>query len=64
MNLVSELVIHRTRLEDMTEKNNLTELGEPLTQVGRITTELQELVLQLRMQPFNVVVQEVPAHDA
>jgi len=60
MNLVSELVIHRTRLEDMTEKNNLTELGEPLTQVGRITTELQELVLQLRMQPFNVVVQRFP----
>lgn len=60
MNLVSELVIHRTRLEDMSEKNNLAELNEPLTQVGRITTELQELVLQLRMQPFNVVVQRFP----
>ncbi|WP_423189122.1 chemotaxis protein CheW [Alkalibacterium sp. f15] len=60
MNLVSELVIHRTRLEDMSEKNNLVDLNEPLTQVGRITTELQELVLQLRMQPFNVVVQRFP----
>lgn len=60
MNLVSELVIHRTRLEDMSEKNHLAELSEPLTQVGRITTELQELVLQLRMQPFNVVVQRFP----
>lgn len=60
MNLVSELVIHRTRLEDMSEKNHLQELTEPLTQVGRITTELQELVLQLRMQPFNVVVQRFP----
>lgn len=60
MNLVSELVIHRTRLEDVSEKNQLQELTEPLTQVGRITTELQELVLQLRMQPFNVVVQRFP----
>lgn len=60
MNLVSELVIHRTRLEDVSEKNELAELGEPLTQVGRITTELQELVLQLRMQPFSVVVQRFP----
>lgn len=60
MNLVSELVIHRTRLEDVSEKNQLAELTEPLTQVGRITTELQELVLQLRMQPFNVVVQRFP----
>lgn len=60
MNLVSELVIHRTRLEDISEKNELAELGEPLTQVGRLTTELQELVLQLRMQPFSVVVQRFP----
>lgn len=60
MNLVSELVIHRTRLEDVSEKNQLQELGEPLTQVGRITNELQELVLQLRMQPFNAVVQRFP----
>lgn len=60
MNLVSELVIHRTRLEDLSEKEKLSELSEPLTQVGRITTELQELVLQLRMQPFSVVVQRFP----
>lgn len=60
MNLVSELVIHRTRLEDLGEKGQMNELSEPLTQVGRITTELQELVLQLRMQPFNVVVQRFP----
>lgn len=60
MNLVSELVIHRTRLEDLSEKEKLLELSEPLTEVGRITTELQELVLQLRMQPFNVVLQRFP----
>lgn len=60
MNLVSELVIHRTRLEDLSEKKQMNELSEPLNQVGRITTELQELVLQLRMQPFNVVVQRFP----
>ncbi|WP_027108646.1 chemotaxis protein CheA [Lacticigenium naphthae] len=59
MNLVSELVIHRTRLEELTDQTQ-AELHEPVEQVGRITTELQELVLQLRMQPFNVVVQRFP----
>lgn len=55
MNLVSELAIHHTQLE-----NELDERSEPLSHVGRITTELHELVLQLRVQPFSVVVQRFP----
>ncbi|GAA0368982.1 chemotaxis protein CheA [Alkalibacterium iburiense] len=60
MNLVSELVIHRTRLEDVSMKQNLKELEEPLSQVGRLTNDLQDLVLQLRMQKFSVVTQRFP----
>lgn len=60
MNLVSELVIHRTRLEDISSQHNLPTLADPLNQVERITSELQEVVLQLRMQPFKVAVQRFP----
>lgn len=60
MNLVSELVIHRTRLEDISNQSDLPELAEPLQQVERITSDLQNVVLQLRMQPFKVAVQRFP----
>lgn len=60
MNLVSELVIHRSRLENITSEQNVLDVHEPLEQVERITSELQDVVLQLRMQPFNVAVQRFP----
>ncbi len=55
MNLVSELVIYRTRLEDINSRSNNLEIGEPLEQVAKITSELQDLVLKLRMQPVDIV---------
>lgn len=60
MNLVSELVIYRTRLEDISNQHNLTEINEPLEHVGRITSDLQDLVLKIRMQPVNVVLNRFP----
>lgn len=60
MNLVSELVIHRSRLEAITNDHAIPEVNEPLEQVERITSELQDVVLQLRMQPFSVAVQRFP----
>lgn len=60
MNLVSELVIYRTRLEDLSTRFKATELTEPLEQVARITSDLQDLVLKIRMQPVNVVFNRFP----
>ncbi len=60
MNLVSELVIYRTRLEDLSTQYKATELTEPLEQVARITSDLQDLVLKIRMQPVNVVFNRFP----
>lgn len=60
MNLVSELVIHRSRLESISGEYQISEVNEPLEQVERITSELQDVVLQLRMQPFTVAVQRFP----
>lgn len=60
MNLVSELVIYRTRLEDLSSQYKTTEINEPLEHVGRITSDLQDLVLKIRMQPVNVVFNRFP----
>lgn len=60
MDLVSELVIHRSRLENITMEQNVLDVHEPLEQVERITSELQDVVLQLRMQSFSVAVQRFP----
>lgn len=60
MNLVSELVIYRNRLENISNNYNTSEINEPLEQVARITSELQDLVLKIRMEPVNVVLNRFP----
>lgn len=60
MNLVSELVIHRTRLESLSAEVKNAEMHESLEQVARITSELQDVVLKIRMQPVNVVFNRFP----
>jgi len=60
MNLVSELVIYRTRLEELSTQYKATEINEPLEQVARITSDLQDLVMKIRMQPVNVVFNRFP----
>ncbi|HAE62362.1 MAG TPA: chemotaxis protein CheA [Eubacteriaceae bacterium] len=60
MNLVSELVIYRTRLEELSTRYRATEINEPLEQVARITSDLQDLVLKIRMQPVSVVFNRFP----
>ncbi|MTI65749.1 MAG: chemotaxis protein CheA [Firmicutes bacterium] len=60
MNLVSELVIHRTRIEDISSAYKINDLNETLEQVNRITTNLQDLVLQMRMVPIDTVFNRFP----
>ena len=60
MNMVSELVIHRTRLEQISSVHKLTDLNETLEQVARTTSELQELVMKIRMLPLEVVFNRFP----
>jgi Chemotaxis protein histidine kinase and related kinases len=60
MNLVGELVIHRTRLEEISASNHLAELNETLEQVGRITSDLQDLVMKVRMMPLDRVFSRLP----
>lgn len=60
MNMVSELVIHRTRLEQISSSNKLTDLNETLEQVARTTSDLQDLVMKIRMLPLDVVFNRFP----
>ncbi|HCM88639.1 MULTISPECIES: chemotaxis protein CheA [Vagococcus] len=60
MNLVSELVVYRTRLENISMNDTKHDIKEPLTEVARITSELQDLVLKIRMQQVSVVMNRFP----
>ncbi|KEH98125.1 chemotaxis protein CheA [Clostridium massiliodielmoense] len=60
MNMVSELVIHRTRLEQISSNYRSAELNETLEQVGRTTSDLQDLVMKIRMLPLETVFNRFP----
>ncbi|MCY6483647.1 chemotaxis protein CheA [Clostridium aestuarii] len=60
MNMVSELVIHRTRLEQISTNYRSTELNETLEQVARTTSDLQDLVMKIRMLPLETVFNRFP----
>lgn len=60
MNMVSELVIHRTRLEQISASYKITELNETLEQVARSTSDLQDLVMKIRMLPLDTVFNRFP----
>lgn len=60
MNMVSELVIHRTRLEQLGLSYKSQDMNETLEQVGRATSDLQDLVMKIRMLPLEVVFNRFP----
>ncbi|WP_410747377.1 Hpt domain-containing protein, partial [Clostridium neonatale] len=60
MNMVSELVIYRTRLEQIVVSQKSPELNETLEQVGRTTSDLQDLVMKIRMLPLDTVFNRFP----
>jgi two-component system chemotaxis sensor kinase CheA len=60
LNMVSELVINRTRLEQISSSFKLTELNETIEQVARTTNDLQDLVMKIRMLPLDTVFNRFP----
>ncbi|WP_315121906.1 chemotaxis protein CheA [uncultured Clostridium sp.] len=60
MNMVSELVINRTRLEQISINHKLIDLNETLEQVARTTSDLQDLVMKIRMLPLDAVFNRFP----
>jgi len=60
MNLMGELVINKVRLEQIGQTHRLAELTETLEQMDRVTTELQNIVMKVRMVPVSAVFNRFP----
>jgi two-component system chemotaxis sensor kinase CheA len=60
LNLVGELVINKTRLQQIGLSNQLLELSEAIEQMDRVTTDLQGVVMKLRMVPVGQVFNRFP----
>ncbi len=60
MNLMGELVISRSRIVDILKKYNIKEVDESLAQLSRITLDLQNIVMKVRMVPIEFVFNRFP----
>lgn len=53
MNLIEDLVINRGRITQVAEKYRIKELDETLNMVERSVSDLQDLMMKIRMIPLN-----------
>jgi len=60
MNLFSELLIDRVRLEVLSEEIKRTDLSETIEHMSRVSSDLQNIVLKLRMVPVESVFNRFP----
>lgn len=60
MNLVGELVIGKSRLFQIGSKYDIEELREALSNINRLTTNLQDIVTQMRMVEVGFVFNRFP----
>ncbi|WP_100404947.1 chemotaxis protein CheA [Bacillus solitudinis] len=60
MNLFEELVIDRGRLEQIASELRNTELNETVERMSRISGDLQEIILNMRMMPVDQVFNRFP----
>ncbi|WP_066507369.1 chemotaxis protein CheA [Abyssisolibacter fermentans] len=60
MNLVSELIIIKTRMEDIGDSNNNQNMNEAIEYLERITTNLHDAVMKVRMVPIERVFNRFP----
>ncbi|MGF7048763.1 two-component system chemotaxis sensor kinase CheA [Paenibacillus sp. DS2015] len=60
MNLFSELLIDRVRLEQLASEAHNTALTETVEHMSRVSSDLQNIVLKLRMVPVDTVFNRFP----
>lgn len=60
MNLVGELVINKSRLEQIAKTANSAAITETVVQLDRITSDLQNIVMNTRMVPIEQVFNRFP----
>lgn len=60
MNLIGELVISKGRLSQIANQHKLEDLSETTNTVDRLTTELQDKIMQIRMIPMKQIFDRFP----
>lgn len=60
MTMVSELVLTRNQLLEISRRNEDSEFKVPLQRLSNVTAELQEGVMKMRMQPIGNAWQKLP----
>lgn len=60
MNLVSELIIIKTRMDDLSENSTGENMNETIEYLERITTNLHDAVMKVRMVPIERVFNRFP----
>jgi len=60
MNLMGELVISRSRIADTLRKYSIKEVDESLSNLNRISLDLQNVVMKIRMVPIAFVFNRFP----
>lgn len=60
MNLMAELVISRSRINETLKKYAIKQVDESLAQLSRITLDLQNIVMKIRMVPVSYVFNRFP----
>lgn len=61
MNLIEELVINRGRLEQIARESNNIDVIESVDQISRISSNLQDVILTMRMVPIRTVFNRFPS---
>ena len=60
MNLIEDLVINRGRLKQIAEQHKIKEMDEAIGMVDRSVSELQNLMMNIRMIPLNHIFNRLP----
>jgi len=60
MNLMDEMVMQRTRLEQLAHRHALGDLRGAVEEMSRVTNDLQTLIMQMRMMPVEAVFMRFP----
>ncbi|MBR1368391.1 chemotaxis protein CheA [Methanocalculus chunghsingensis] len=60
MNLIEDLVINRGRLKQIAEKNRMKEMEEAIGMIDRSVSDLQILMMDIRMIPLNHIFNRLP----
>ena len=60
MNLVEDLVINRGRLKQIAEQHRIKEMDEAIGMVERSVSDLQNLMMNIRMIPLNQIFNRLP----